>query len=270
MAQTRCHMQGVASRRFPTWQMRQPRIAHGAAKVFTQAVVTLPLGFIKRLVGRGFMRKVGVFLGVGQHIHVELVVQIRLHNQKGALGSHAGARAAIDKWLTRPLAVPYARQQHTSAAVVVLHVLGREHGEVACLGPQQLGGFFGGVEIYLGTKVDAGFAHQVFQVTKLIADIATCIRQDDEVEFAFEQGVYTRVLKMTPIRQIPPGPFDSKKSRRRFAGQHQWFGHAAPAESAEPLEGGCADRRPKPLAQANTEKIYEQGQTTRGVRARTG
>ena len=260
-AQARRHFERVARGAAPAGQLRQPAVMQGAAKVLTQAVVAFPLGFVKRLVSGGFMWKAGVLLRVGQEVHVQRVMQIGLDDQQRAFGPKAFARQAIGVQRACALAVADARQEHTPAGMVVGQVLGREHGQLIAGEAEERVSFAAAVKIDVRAKIDAGFAHQVLQVAKLIVGVATGIGQDDEIQLAFDQRVNRAVLKVATIGQVPPGPVLAKKSGGCLARQHQRFGQEAPRKLAQPAQLSPLARRAHPMAQAHAQKIHQQSQS---------
>ena len=112
----------VAGRCAPTWQLGHPAFVHGAAEVFAEPVIALPLGFVERLVAGGFVRKTWMFFGIGQYIQIQCVVQVGLDHQQRAFGPERLAWGAIGFIRPWPLTVPDTRHQNAPARMVVGHV----------------------------------------------------------------------------------------------------------------------------------------------------
>ena len=242
----------------------------GAAKILTEPVVAFPLGLVKRLVTRGLVRKVFVLLCIGQQVHVERIVQVGLDHQQRTFRAHRRAFTAISP--PRPGALPVANacQQHAATRMVVGHVFRRQHRELLAAQREQAGRFVTAVKVNLGTEIDAGLAHQVLHIAKLIPGVATRVRQDDEAQLPFEQRINAAVFKMPAIGQIPPRSFHTKKSGRCLAGQHHGFGDGLPRQMAQPAQShpftGCLH----PVAEPHAQKVHQQRQATRGVGTRAG
>ena len=214
------------------------------------------------------MRKAVVLARVGNQIHIERVMQVGLDHQQRAFGPERLAFAAVLAARAGPLAVADARQQHTAARMVVGHVFGRQHRELAAAEREQAVGLVVAVKVNLGAEVDARLAHQVFNIAKLVIGVAAAIRQDDEANLALDQRIDAAVLKMSAVRQIPPRAFHAKEGGRCLAGQHHRFGNRAPGQAAQPAKLHALLRRAHPVAQPHTQKVHQQGQPARGVAAR--